>query len=137
MIVYLVIEFYGAFYDFSGTRATSYLASTMGTSNWRAIDVVGTSWWILVATTMDYTLAVGPGQVDDIDVVGISSWRVVDTMGTSSWRTADAMGAVWAAPATSAIASSSMRTNFSQFHATLVKYRFPISNCVQSRIIVF
>jgi hypothetical protein len=41
---------------------------------------------------------------------------------------------VGAAPVASALASSSMSTNFSQFHATLAKYWFPRSNCVKSRI---
>jgi hypothetical protein len=83
---------------------------------------------------VDSTLAVEPGQLEVIDAMGISNWRVSDTMGTSSWSVADAMGA---APVTSTLISLGMSTNFSQFHATLVKYRFSMSNCVQSRITLF
>jgi hypothetical protein len=106
--------------------------------NWRVVDVVGTSrWWILAASTVDSTLTAELGQLDATDVVEIFSWRVTDVVETSSWRTTNVVGnanVMGAAPATSALANLGMSINFSQFHATLVKYRFPMSNCVKSRI---
>jgi hypothetical protein len=51
---------------------------------WRAIDVMGTSrWWILAASIVDSTLTVGPEHLDAAEAVGISSWRVTDAVGTS------------------------------------------------------
>jgi hypothetical protein len=91
----------------STVPTTSYMAGAMGTYNWGAADTVGTSkWWILAALIVDCTIAVRPRQLDAADAMGISSWRV-----------ADAMGAVGAALATSALASSGMSTilvNFMQ-----------------------
>jgi hypothetical protein len=106
--------FYDVFYDFSGTPTTSYVTSVMGTYNWRVIDAVGTSEWLIIAiSTVHSTLATGPGQLAVVDVVGISSRRVVDIMGTSCWRATYTMGVVGAAPATSALASSGTSTYFS------------------------
>jgi hypothetical protein len=106
------------------------MADVVGTCNWRAIDAMGTSkLWILVASTLDSTLAAGPRQLDAIDAVGTSSWRVANAVGTSSWRASDAVGnanVVGAIAATSALASSGMSTHFNQFHETLVASFFTI-----------
>jgi hypothetical protein len=60
-------------------------------------------WWILAASTVDYTLTARPEHLDAVDVMGISSWGVDDVMGTSSsWRATVNVGAT---PATSALAS--------------------------------
>jgi hypothetical protein len=106
--------FYDAFYDFSGTPTTSYVTSVVETYNWRVIDAVGTSEWLIISiSTVHSTLATRPGQLAAVDVVGISSRRVIDIMGTFSWRATYAMGVVGAAPATSALTSSGMSTYFS------------------------
>jgi hypothetical protein len=84
-------------------------------------------WWILAALTLDSTLAARPGQLDVANGMGTSSWRVTNVVGTSNWRVTDAVGkanVMGAAPVTSALTNSGMNTTFSQFHATLVKYRF-------------
>jgi hypothetical protein len=95
------------------------MADVVGTCNWRAIDAMGTSkLWILVASTLDSTLAAGPRQLDAIDAVGTSSWRASDAVGN-----ANVVGAV---AATSALASSGMSTHFNQFHETLVASFFTI-----------
>jgi hypothetical protein len=103
----VIYNFYGVICNFSDRRATSYMANVVGTCNWRAANVMGTSkwwilaafvgtcnwraanvmgtskWWILAASILDSILTAGPGQLDTADVVGISSWRVIDAMGTS------------------------------------------------------
>jgi hypothetical protein len=89
---------------------TSYRAGAMGTCIWRAADVVGTSrWWILAASIVDSTLAVGPEHLDAFDAVGICSWWIADAMETSSnWRADVTMGVVGGTPVTSALVSSGM-----------------------------
>jgi hypothetical protein len=95
---------------------TSYMDDVVGTYNWRVADAMGTSiWWILVASIVDSTLAVGPEHLDTTDVVGISIWRVTDIVGTSSnwrvmgtssnWRVIIVVGVVGDTSATSALAA--------------------------------
>jgi hypothetical protein len=68
-------------------RATSCMATTMGTGIGRAVDAVGTSsrCWILAATTstLHTSLAPGSGIMDAANVVGTSSRRPTDAMGNA------------------------------------------------------
>jgi hypothetical protein len=94
-------------------------------------------WWILAALRLDFTLAARSKQLDVASAMETSRWSIVDTVETPSWRAADTVSntnVVGAAPVTSALASLGMSIIFYQFHATLVKYRFPRSNCVKPRI---
>jgi hypothetical protein len=61
----------------------------MGTYDWRVTNAVVTSrWWILDASIVESTLLVGHRQLDIVDAVGVSSWRVTDAVGKSSRRDA-------------------------------------------------
>jgi hypothetical protein len=89
---------------------TPYMAGAVGTYCWRAADIMGTSWWwILAASTVDSTLVIRSEHLDATDTMGISSSRVANIVGTSSnWRVVITVGVVGAAPATFALASSGM-----------------------------
>jgi hypothetical protein len=66
-------------------RATSYMATAVGTGIGRAINAVGTSsrCWILAATTstLDTSLAPWSGTMDAANAAGTSSRRPADAMG--------------------------------------------------------
>jgi hypothetical protein len=77
-----------AIWRISRSWQTSYVATAVGTSIGRVVDVVGTSsrCWILAAaaSTPDSTLAVEFGTMDAADTMGTSSRRAANVVGNAA-----------------------------------------------------